>query len=164
MIFLLGFKSSGKSTLGKALAKVLGLPFWDMDELIGKPGQPIQDVFLELGALAFRKKESEILKKLALKHQGLVATGGGIITQAGNHRILKKGFCVHVLTPFEKIAQRIVWQDKAHLFVDQKQAAGLYQQRLPIFRSLCQVEISQVKFLKKELVRWQTSLLSQKVL
>ena len=77
-VFLIGMPSSGKSTLGRRLAKALEYRFVDLDHLIESDQQmSISDIFARLGEAHFRETESRILQSL-LSDQGLlVATGGG---------------------------------------------------------------------------------------
>lgn len=78
-IFLLGFMGSGKSTLGKKLAKQLELSFFDLDDEIEKQeGKSVAEIFEEVGEGGFRKIEAKLLKKLTQKTTNYVlALGGG---------------------------------------------------------------------------------------
>jgi shikimate kinase len=78
-IFLIGMPGSGKSTLGKEVAKALSVPFIDLDdEIENKEGRPIPEIFSEQGEEHFRKLESTTLKQQSEQHESFVmATGGG---------------------------------------------------------------------------------------
>ena len=79
LIFLVGFMGSGKSTLGKELAKQLKFKFADTDasvELL--TGKSINDLFDEGGEIYFRMKEQEVLHSFAGKKNCVIATGGGL--------------------------------------------------------------------------------------
>jgi shikimate kinase len=78
-IFLVGMPGSGKSTLGKEVAKSLGIPFIDLDhEIENKEGKTIPEIFTEQGEEHFRKLESSTLKRQNQEHESFVmATGGG---------------------------------------------------------------------------------------
>jgi shikimate kinase len=77
-VFLVGFMGSGKSTVGKNLAKRIGWDFLDLDEVIEqKEGLPINMIFEERGEEYFRDKESFYLKSLSQKENLVIATGGG---------------------------------------------------------------------------------------
>ena len=91
-IVLTGMPGSGKSTVGKALARALGKPFYDTDEIIVKmAGKPITEIFSELGETGFRKLESEAVIKTANEKSGaIIATGGGAILRDDNVRALKR--------------------------------------------------------------------------
>ncbi len=90
VIALLGYMGSGKSTVGKALAAGLGVPFTDLDHYLeGRLGQTISAVFQAKGELYFRKKEHELLREWLETHDsGVLALGGGTPCYAGNMDLL----------------------------------------------------------------------------
>jgi shikimate kinase len=80
IIFVLGYMASGKSTLGAALAKELGRPFYDLDvEIERELGTSISKYMEEKGELSFRKKEHEALLNLVERapKDAVIALGGG---------------------------------------------------------------------------------------
>ncbi len=90
-IVLIGMPASGKTTVGKALAKKLGRPFIDADdELVKAVGCPIPDIFATDGEAAFRDYESQTIRALAGKTGCVIATGGGAVLNPENIRYLKK--------------------------------------------------------------------------
>ena len=98
VIALLGYMGSGKSTVGKALAASLGLPFTDLDAYIEQQlGQSIPEVFKTKGEIYFRKKEHELLREWLGSHDsGVLALGGGTPCYAGNMDLLL-GHTPHVV-------------------------------------------------------------------
>ena len=78
-IFLIGFMGSGKTTLGKKLAKKLNKPFFDLDKLIEKiENQSISQIFEQSGEAYFRALETKTLQALVLENADFVlALGGG---------------------------------------------------------------------------------------
>jgi shikimate kinase len=86
LIVLLGYMGSGKSTVGRALAGHLELPFTDLDTYIEiETGQTVSDIFQDKGELFFRKKEHELLLQLLASGQEMVLSlGGGTPAYAGN--------------------------------------------------------------------------------
>ena len=90
-IVLIGFMGCGKSTIGKKLARRKDYVFLDMDDVIvERAGMRITEIFEKFGEAHFRKLESELCKELS-KAEGLViATGGGVIKNAENMRLLKE--------------------------------------------------------------------------
>jgi shikimate kinase len=77
-IFLLGFMGSGKSTLGKQLAKKLEYDYADQDEWIEKKtGMTVSEYFARMGEDSFRLMENKALKELVLIDNIVISTGGG---------------------------------------------------------------------------------------
>lgn len=108
-IILTGFMATGKTTIGKLLAKHLGYKFVDTDELIiQRAGMPVADIFRQKGEAVFRKMESELAKELSGKEGLVISTGGRMMLDPDNAAILNlKGqvFCL-AATP-EEIFDRI---------------------------------------------------------
>ena len=90
-IALVGFMGSGKSTIGRLLAKQLGYRIVDTDTLIEKEaGKSITRVFQCEGEKSFRIRESRILLNLAQYRQVVIATGGGVPIRHQNREFLRK--------------------------------------------------------------------------
>jgi len=95
-IFLVGMPSSGKSTVGKRLARELGYTFVDTDRLIiREEGQSINDIFREKGEGYFREAERRVLRTIQPDARLVVATGGGMPCFHGNMEYINEtGFSV----------------------------------------------------------------------
>ena len=94
-IALIGFRATGKTTIGRALATRLGWAFVDMDEqLTATLGTDIQTWVRQHGWDAFREAETLLLDKLANGERQVVATGGGVILQPVNRERLRQCFLV----------------------------------------------------------------------
>lgn len=90
-IILIGFRGTGKTTIGRILAQRLGKGFIDADEFLEqKEGKTIKDIFAEGGEKLFRKIETKIIAKLCILDDKVIATGGGVILNEENVRMLKK--------------------------------------------------------------------------
>lgn len=77
-IYLIGFMGSGKSSLGRRLAKKLAYPFVDLDqEVENHSGMSIPDIFLRFGEGHFRQLEQQALLQTVSHHKAVIATGGG---------------------------------------------------------------------------------------
>ena len=85
-IVLVGMPGSGKSTIGRLLARELNREFVDADAEIEKvAGMPIPEIFAQQGEDAFRKIETQVLARLGQKSSLVIATGGGCVTRAENY-------------------------------------------------------------------------------
>lgn len=90
-IVLIGFMGTGKSTVGKILAKALGYEFVDSDAEIEKnEGMPIKEIFSRYGESHFRQLESNVISELAAGRRCVIATGGGVVLSKSNIDALKR--------------------------------------------------------------------------
>jgi shikimate kinase len=132
-IYLTGFMGAGKSTVGRALAKLLDRPFVDLDETIeSAQGATLTEIFEEQGEMAFRRIESGVLRAVDNSHPAVVATGGGAVTVSENCDWMKsQGTTVWLDAPFELILERMSAENLAGrpLFENATQARGLYGRR-----------------------------------
>lgn len=90
-IVLVGYMGSGKTEIGKLLAKKCELPFYDLDFLIeNELGKTVSEIFSEKGEIYFRKIEHELLvKQLDKKESFVLSLGGGTPCYANNHLFLQ---------------------------------------------------------------------------
>jgi shikimate kinase len=90
-VVLIGFRGSGKTTVGKALAARLGREFIDCDEHIErKTHLTIREIFERWGESHFRNLESEAIADLAKLDGKVIATGGGAVLRYKNIQMLKR--------------------------------------------------------------------------
>lgn len=90
-IYLVGFMGTGKSTVGRELAKKKKWRFVDLDELIElREGRSIADIFSKKGEPYFRRIEKKILKEVSLEKSFVVSCGGGIVCDEDNIKTMKK--------------------------------------------------------------------------
>ncbi|BBX60950.1 shikimate kinase [Mycobacterium saskatchewanense] len=81
---LVGLPGSGKSTIGKRLAKALGVGMLDTDTAIEeRTGRTIADIFAADGEPEFRRIEEEVVRDALARHDGVVSLGGGAVTSPG---------------------------------------------------------------------------------
>jgi shikimate kinase len=91
-IFLVGMPGSGKSTVGRQLARRLRLPFFDSDHVIEERlGCSIREYFAQAGEEAFRDREQQVLSDLAQGSDAVIATGGGAVLREANRNCLREG-------------------------------------------------------------------------
>lgn len=89
-IYLVGFMATGKTAVGKELARKKKLRFLDLDELIElRERRTISDIFAKDGEPCFRRIERRTLKEVAREKGFVVACGGGIVIDPENIRIMK---------------------------------------------------------------------------
>lgn len=109
-ITLIGFQTSGKTTLGQRVGQQIGWPFWDTDALIEKEIYPMtcRDVFQTLGENYFRELEYRIVKKLSYSSCAVVASGGGTLLHPHTAPLLKKSSrLIYLKTSLPILKQRI---------------------------------------------------------
>ncbi len=132
-IFLIGFMGAGKSTVGRLLARRLGLCFVETDDMItAQEGKSIPEIFRERGEAYFREKEREILDLLALKAGHVIATGGGLPCEAENLARLKAlGTVVWLRGNFATLYDRATRAKTRPLLMDRgrEDVEALYQER-----------------------------------
>jgi shikimate kinase len=106
-IVLIGYRGSGKSSLGKRLAAKLWLDFVDTDALITqRAGKTIREIFASQGEPAFRQMEADVIRELAAKDKQVIATGGGIVLNPANIAALKQNGKIIWL----KATPKVLWE------------------------------------------------------
>lgn len=121
-LILIGFKSSGKTTVGRLLAKELGHDFIDTDLTLCQLHQManIGELYQNLGETQFRKLEQEVLHTINLDVSQVIATGGGIILNEETCQFLKKiGTMIYLDTSLESIKKRLASFTNITLFQHQ---------------------------------------------
>lgn len=108
-LFLMGYMGSGKSTIGKLLAKKLKWDFIDLDKYIEKhAGKKITEIFENDGEIKFRKLEHECLKRLLNKDNIVIALGGGTPCFHNNIDLINKnGVSIYLKVNVDILAGRL---------------------------------------------------------
>jgi shikimate kinase len=108
-LYLIGYRCTGKTTLGRELARKLAREFVDMDDLlVAEAGQSINDMVAEKGWPYFRSRESALLNRLADKDSLVVGTGGGVILDPANvDRMRASGKVILLQCSSDTINQRL---------------------------------------------------------
>jgi shikimate kinase len=109
-IVLVGLMGAGKSTVGRRLAKRLGLPFADSDEEIERAAaQGIGEIFDRFGEASFRDGERRVIRRLIAGPPKVIATGGGAFMDAETRAlILERCIAVWLEADIETLAERVV--------------------------------------------------------
>jgi shikimate kinase len=138
-IFLIGLMGAGKTTVGRALAKRLGRPFFDSDhEIEARTGVRIPLIFEHEGEEGFRQRESDALDELTQRHAIVLATGGGAPLRAGNRAWLStRGYVFYLRAQPHDLWLRTRRDKNRPLLQTEDPRArieGLFAQRDPIYR------------------------------
>lgn len=112
-LFLIGYRCTGKSTIGKSVAAALGWSFVDSDiQVIKQSGVSINDIVATEGWQAFRRMERSIIKQICTGDRRVVATGGGVVLDPDNIKVMAtSGIIVWLCATAKTIHQRM-FQDK----------------------------------------------------
>ncbi len=136
-VYLVGFMGAGKSTVGRALAERLGVPFVDLDEAFESlSGMTIRRAFEEHGEAWFREREAELLRGTEALPAAVVALGGGTFTFPENRSVVRRsGLSVWLDVPFDVVAARLGAKAADRpLFRSLEEARALYEARLASYR------------------------------
>tara|TARA_B100001939_G_scaffold9304_1_gene8422 strand:- start:242 stop:805 length:564 start_codon:yes stop_codon:yes gene_type:complete len=107
-IFLIGPTGSGKTSIGKKLAKEFGLDWYDIDSLIEESAQQsIADIFKNDGEERFRILERDELQKVSLMDHCIISTGAGIVLNRENQSILKQSFSIFLEVNLDEQMKRV---------------------------------------------------------
>ena len=117
-IFLIGYRGSGKTSVGSSLSDIIGWPFIDTDfKLVKELEMNILEIVDKKGWDFFREKESALLKKVCNHDKQVVATGGGIVLNKENIVNMKKnGTIIWLKATFETVKRRILIDSKTKDF------------------------------------------------
>lgn len=137
-IVLCGFMGSGKTTVGKQLARISSMKYIDIDQYVEhKEGKTISDIFAEFGEDYFRDLEHKASVELAEKDNCIIAAGGGTLLFERNVEALRKNSIIVLLNvPLNSIKCRLR-NDKRRPLLQRpdkdKVMEELYKKRLPIY-------------------------------
>ena len=116
-IILVGYMGSGKSTIGKVLSENVGIPFYDLDEIIEKhENMSVKKIFERKGEVYFRKLEHLLLNAFIDENEHFVlALGGGTPCYANNHEVLKREdiLSFYLKTSVEILSERLKLEKEA---------------------------------------------------
>lgn len=138
-VALVGFMASGKSTVGRSLARRLRRPFIDTDAEIEREHGAIATIFSRQGEGVFRRLEREaVATALESQAPAIIAVGGGAPTHAPTRRLLSKAYRVFLLVPPEEIARRVRGCGSLRPLLGgaptKARIEELYLARLPLYR------------------------------
>jgi shikimate kinase len=125
-VFLIGPMGSGKTAVGRALSRALGMPFYDSDaEVERRTGVDIPFIFEKEGEAGFRAREREAIEALTRLERIVLATGGGAVLLPENRRHLaERGCVVYLETSVTQQADRVRHGRNRPLLQQQGDIAG----------------------------------------
>ena len=108
IVYLIGYRGTGKSTIARLLAEKLAWHYCDADQVLEERyGRSIRQIFAEAGESDFRDKETAVLEELAKLDKHVVSTGGGVILRPQNRALLRAGKVVWLKAPADILWHRI---------------------------------------------------------
>jgi shikimate kinase len=143
---LVGLPGSGKSTIGRRLAKALDVAMLDTDAAIEeKTGRTIADIFATDGEQEFRRIEEEVIREALASHDGVLSLGGGAVTTPGVRAALAGHVVVYLeITAAEGVRRTggntvrplLAGPDRAEKF------RALMTQRVPLYRKVATIRVN----------------------
>ena len=143
-VFLVGPMGSGKSAVGRQLARRLGLAFIDSDEEIqARTGVDIPYIFEREGEAGFRHREAEVIDELTQRDDVLIATGGGaILDPASRARLRERGRVVYLRTSVDQQLARTRRSETRPLLNNPDGTlARLYAVRAPLYAEVAEITV-----------------------
>lgn len=138
-IVLIGMPSSGKTTIGKALAARIGKRFADTDELIvGTTGKSIPEIFEKEGEKVFREIEKKVICDISVNDGTVIATGGGVILDEKNVLALKRN---GVIVYLDRKIDNLIATDSRPLSSNVDDLKKLYDKRKPLYEKYAEITI-----------------------
>ena len=146
-IALVGYRGSGKSTIGKILAEKTGWELVCLDELIEKrAGKSIPEIVEQEGWERFRQLESEILKEVIKKDPAIFDLGGGVVEREENRKLIKENcFVVWLKASPEVLAERIKHSQNRPSLTGKdflEEISEVLARREPLYQELAHLELN----------------------
>ena len=148
---LVGYRGTGKSTVGRLLADRLRRPFVDADDwIVERSGRTIRAIFEESGEPVFRDWEERVLREILVERpDAVVATGGGAVLREANRRLLQSfGLVVWLRAEPDELARRLEADAQTREARPSLTSAGTLREildvlevRTPLYRAVSHVEI-----------------------
>jgi shikimate kinase len=145
-LFLIGPMGAGKTTIGRQIAELFRMPFFDLDhEIEAHTGARVGLIFELEGETGFRRRETTMLADLAARSSLVLATGGGAVLSADNRRLLhERGFVIWLDTPVDAQLARLARDRQRPLLEAPDRRARLEQlavQRNPLYAEIADLRL-----------------------
>ena len=146
-IFLIGPMGSGKTAVGRQLARLFRLTFYDSDaDIETKTGVDIAFIFEKEGEQGFRVRERESIDRLTQMDAIVLATGGGAVIEAENRRVLReRGVVVYLQTSVDQQLERTRHARHRPLLNDtdpEQTLAALMERRAQLYAEIADITVS----------------------
>ena len=144
-VVIVGPPGAGKSTVGRLVARRLGLPFRDTDKDVeAVAGCSVADVFIDSGEAAFRELEKAAVALALIEHSGVLALGGGAILDAGTRELLVPQTVVFLDVSVKDAASRVGFNRDRPLLLGNPRAQWLrlMEARRPWYEAVATTRIS----------------------
>lgn len=156
---LVGFMGSGKSSVGRLVARALGSRFVDTDRLVADRARcEIVEIFAKDGEAGFREEESRALRSLEAGTGLVIATGGGIVTVPANVAVLKAlGFVVWLTASEETIWERVSRNKRRpllHTRNPRETVHELLEKRNPLYEAVAEMKVDTSGLTHAEVAEW----------
>jgi len=143
-IILVGLMGAGKSTIGRELAKLYQLDFFDSDKVIvERTGVPIATIFEIEGEAGFREREEQVIRDLTALSNAVIATGGGSVIRDTNRDCIKAaGHVIYLRASSAQLYNRIKRDRSRPLMQTEKPQAtlrALLQAREPYYYEVADI-------------------------
>jgi shikimate kinase len=149
-LILVGMMGSGKTTMGRALARHLGKVFVDSDEeIIKRTGVTVPHIFDIEGEAGFRLRETAAIRDLAGRDNLVLATGGGVVLEEQNRELLQQnGIVIYLKANVHDLWQRTRHDRNRPLLQTADPHAKLtelFQQRDPLYQQVSDIVVQSGK-------------------
>jgi shikimate kinase len=154
-IVLVGVPGAGKTTVGKLLAKKLGIDFFDSDQVIeSRAGKSVSDIFTQDGEPAFRKLEHDVIVELLGSSNAVVALGGGSLGNDETRARVKGATAVWLVAGLAQAVDRVGMNRNRPLLLGnvRGQLADLMAAREPFYREVAAIAVDTSKLIPSEVV------------
>jgi shikimate kinase len=145
-IVLIGFMGTGKSSVGRQLARATRWPRFDTDQMIATAlGMPITKIFARLGEERFREEETAVLEKLDAAQPSIIVTGGGVVLRAKNiERLRELGTVVCLTADLPTLLKRLARSSHRPLLETENRVETvrtLLLEREPLYREAANLTV-----------------------
>ena len=136
IVYLVGMPGSGKSTVGPELARLLDVPFVELDAQIeAEAGLPVREIFAREGEARFRELEAAALQKAGTRDPAVVSCGGGVVLEPANRVMLRaSGEVVFLSVPLPVLHERVQPAADRPLIRQREDLERLFRERESLYR------------------------------